>query len=268
MNESLKTALKLGLLVLVGSVIGFGPTVISVTQNAGKVVTAFAAEEYQAGASYLMDLARSNPWWTSLWESAGEAAMEAGNFSLAMEAYLEAYQRGDLSEDGQIDLGSTQYYLGDVEGAEATWLELSDSPSAMIKLADLYEEDGDLSRAIEFRSRYLALIESGPESGQLYYLGLLIAADSPPKALVYLDQASACLTAQRLVYDGATSTSCGRSGLMPFLRANASSPASPAPRCIFQFPAINGILFLSMFQFPSLSETERSVRLPFKNARV
>jgi len=190
MNESLKTALKLALLILAGSALGFGPTVISVTQNAQKVRTAFDAEDYQAGATYLIDLAEENPWWTALWESAGRAAFLAGDYSLAKEAYLEAYQLGELSQEGQVDLGTTLLFLGDSEEAESTWLELPDSPTAMKHLADLYEEEGDLSRAIEFRSNYLALLEGSPETGELYYLGLLIAADTPPKALAYLDQAS------------------------------------------------------------------------------
>ena len=168
MNESLKTALKLALLILAGSAIGFGPTVISVTQNAQKVRTAFDAEDYQAGATYLIDLAEENPWWTALWESAGRAAFLAGDYSLAKEAYLEAYQLGDLSQEGQVDLGTTLLSLGDSEGAERTWLELPDSPTAMKHLADLYEEEGDLSRAIEFRSNYLALLEGSPGTGELY----------------------------------------------------------------------------------------------------
>lgn len=188
MNESLKTALKLALLVLLGSAIGFGPIVISVTQNAQKVGTAFAAEEYQAGARYLIALAEYNPWWTSLWERAGQAAFLTGDYSFAKDAYQEAYQLKDLSEAGQVDLGTAHYYLGESEDAERTWLELSNSPTAMKNLADLYEEEGDISRAIEFWSNHFALLESNPESGELYYFGLLIAADSPPRALVYLDQ--------------------------------------------------------------------------------
>ena len=202
MNESLKTALKLALVVLVGSAIGFGPTVISVTQNAQKVVTAFAADDYPAGARYLLELAKYNPWWTSLWERAGQAAFAAGDYSLARDAYLEAYQLGDLSEDGQVDLGTAQLSLGDLEEAETTWLELSDSPSAMKKLADLYEKKGDIPRAIEYWSHYFALIDTSPESGEYYYFGLMIAADSPPRALVYLDQASSEYPEAGIVAEG------------------------------------------------------------------
>ena len=189
MNNSLKIALKLVLLILAGSAIGFGPTVISVTQNAQKVRTAFDAEEYQAGATYLIELAEDNPWWTVLWERAGEAAFLAGDYPLAQDAYLEAYQLGDLSQEGQVNLGTTLLLLGDSEEAELTWLELPESPSAMKNLADLYEEEGNLSGAIEFWSNYLALLEVSPETGELYYFGLLIAAETPPKALAYLDQA-------------------------------------------------------------------------------
>ncbi len=189
MNESLKTALKLALLIFAGSAIGFGPTVISVTQNAQKVRTAFTAEESQVGASYLLELAEHYPWWTSLWEEAGQAAFLAGDYSLAKEAYLEGYRLGDLSEDGQVNLGICHLNLGDPEEAKRTWLELSNSAPAIKRLADLYDEEGDLSRAIEFWSDYLALLEDNPEPAELYYFGLLIAADTPPKALVYLDQA-------------------------------------------------------------------------------
>jgi len=189
MNESLKTALKLALLVFAGSAVGFSPTVISVTQNAQKVRTAFDADDYQAGADYLIELAEQNPWWRSLWETAGRAAFFAGDYSLAEDSYLESYQLGDLSPEGQIDLGTAQYYLGDLQAAERTWLELSDSPAAMKKLADLYDERGDISQAIEYWSHHLALLEDTPPPGELYYFGLLIAAETPPKALVYLDQA-------------------------------------------------------------------------------
>ncbi len=188
MNESLKTALKLVLLVLVGSLIGFGPTVISVTQNAQKVSTAFAAEDYQAGAVYLIELAKSNPWWPSLWESAGQAAYTAGDYSLARDAYQEALRLGKLSEAGQVELGTAQLLLGKPEDAESTWLELTSSSAALRELADYYEREGDISQAIDFWSQYLALSETSPSSDELYHFGLLIAADTPPKALVYLDQ--------------------------------------------------------------------------------
>lgn len=190
MNESLKTALKLIVLVLVGSAIGFSPTVISVTQNAQKVTTAFAAEEYRTGADYLLDLVEEYPWWTSLWERAGQAAFQDQAYSLARDAYLGAYQRGLLTEAGQINLGLTYFYLGDAQSAEEVWQELADSPAARRELAGLYEEAGDISRAVEQWSHYLILLETNPEPGVLYHFGLLIAADSPPKALVYLDQAS------------------------------------------------------------------------------
>lgn len=188
MNDRLIIALKLTLLIVVGSALGFGPTVISVTQNAQKVRTAFAAEEYQAGANYLLTLAEINPWWTSLWERAGQAASLAGDYSLAKEAYEEAYRLGVLSEEGQVDLGATQLYLGDRAEAESTWQELTDSPTAMKYIAGLYEGEGDISQAIEFWSQYFALLEVSPEPEELYNFGLLIAADTPPKALVYLDQ--------------------------------------------------------------------------------
>lgn len=191
MNESQKTALKLALMILLGSLLGFSPTFISVTQNAQKVQDAFQAGKYRAGAGYLLEIAQANPWWTALWESAGDAAFLSGDYPQAVSAYEESQRLNDLSESGQIKLGRAYLELGDIESAELAWQTLPESPEALKNLAELYETQDEFPRAIEVWNDYLALSEVGADPELVYYFGLLIAADTPPKALAYLDQASA-----------------------------------------------------------------------------
>ena len=57
-------------------------------------------------------------------------------------------------------------------------------------LAVLHEENGEITQAIEVWNQYLTQAEEGTTPARSYHFGLLIAADTPPKALPYLDQAS------------------------------------------------------------------------------
>ena len=190
MNDRQKIALRMGLLVLVGSLIGFGPSAISVTQKAYNVHTALANGNYQDGAENLLDLAEENPWWRSLWENAGDAAFQAGDYQLAKHAYGRAQELNALSEAGQIQLGETYLLLGEIESAEIIWGELSSSPLALRRLAAMYEEQVEISKAVEIWHHYLTLTADTSTPELIYNFGLLIAADTPPKALVYLDQSA------------------------------------------------------------------------------
>lgn len=190
MTENQKTALKLVLIVVLGSLLGFSPTVHSVTQNAQDVESAFAAGKYLQGADDLLLLADANPWWTALWEKAGEAYTLAGDYTMAVSAFQQARELNDLSETGLVDLGSAYLKLGDEGAAEEAWLSLPDSRAALVKLAALYEDQGEIGRAVEVWHDYLAASEEGGQPGEIMYFGLLIAADTPPKALAYLDQSA------------------------------------------------------------------------------
>ncbi|MCK5793480.1 MAG: hypothetical protein KAH12_02155 [Anaerolineales bacterium] len=188
MNDRLKIALRFVLLILVGSLIGFSPSAISVTENTRKLRLAFAAEDYSSGAEILIDLAEENPWWTSLWESAGNAAFLGSDYSTAKSAYEKALLKNDLSLEGQIKLGQTYLQLGDQEMAAETWQVLEESSQALEELALLYEGNGEMTRAIEVWHQYLTQSADGSTSELIYHFGLLIAADTPPKSLPYLDQ--------------------------------------------------------------------------------
>ena len=98
MNDRLKIALRFVVLILIGSLIGFSPSAISVTENTRKLRLAFAAEDYSTGADILLDLAEENPWWSSLLESAGNAAFSGNDYPMAKIAYEKALQKKALSE--------------------------------------------------------------------------------------------------------------------------------------------------------------------------
>ncbi|MEJ2413555.1 MAG: hypothetical protein P8Y34_11275, partial [Anaerolineales bacterium] len=191
MTESHKRALKLVLIVLLGSLLGISPTVHSVTQNAQAAGTALANGSYLEGAARLIELAEANPWWKGLWERAGESAFLAGDNELAVFALQRSRDLNDLSEAGLVDLGSAYLELGELESAEQVWLSQPESTAALKKLAVLYEDQGEIARAVEVWHDYLALSEEGGQPEEVFYFGLLIAADAPPKALAYLDQSAA-----------------------------------------------------------------------------
>ncbi len=188
MDDRLKIALRFVLLLLIGSLIGISPSAYSVTENTRKVRLAFAAEDYSTGAEILIDLAEENPWWTTLWESAGNAAYLGGDYPTAKNAYKKALQKNDLSIEGQIKLGQTYLQVGEQVLAVETWQALEDSSQALEELALFYEGNGEITRAIEIWHKYLTLSADGSTSDQIYHFGLLIAADTPPKSLPYLDQ--------------------------------------------------------------------------------
>ena len=188
MNDRLKIALRFVLLILIGSLMGFSPSANSVTENTRKLRLAFAAEDYLSGAEILNDLAEENPWWTSLWESSGTAAFLGGDYSTAKSAYEMAFLKNDLSLEGQIKLGQAYLHLGDQEMAAETWQVLEESSQALEELAHLYEGNSEITRAIEVWHQYLTQSEDGNTPELIYHFGLLIAADTPPKSLPYLDQ--------------------------------------------------------------------------------
>ncbi len=188
MNDRLKIALRFVVLILIGSLLSFAPSAISVTENTRKLRLAFAAEEYSTGAEILIDLAEQNPWWTSLLESAGNAAFLGTDYPMAKMAYEKALQGTDLSLEGQIKLGQTYLQLGELELAAETWESLEESVLALEELASLYETNGDISKAIEVWHKYLTKITDGSTPELIYHYGLLVAADTPPKSLPYLDQ--------------------------------------------------------------------------------
>ena len=188
MNENQKIALRLVILVLIGSLLSFVPVSYSVTEKTQKVQFAFKAAAYKDQANLLIALAEEIPWWTSLWESAGDASYLAEDYGLAMTSYESALQKKSLSDRGKIRLGDVYLRIGDESSADEIWNEMGDSPEVLLKRAELYETQGNLAAAVETWRSYLIQYDEEDISDQVYYFSLLSAAYQPDQALPNLDQ--------------------------------------------------------------------------------
>jgi tetratricopeptide (TPR) repeat protein len=188
MNENQKIALRLILLVIIGSLISFVPVPYSVTEKTQKVQFAFKAGAYKDQAHLITALAQEVPWWDSLWESAGDASYLAEDFGLAMTSYESALEEKSLSDRGKIRLGEVYLRIGDDKSANEIWNEMGDSPEVLLKLAELYEAQGNLEAAIDTWRSYLIQFDQDEIIDQLYYFSLLAAAYQPEQALPDLNQ--------------------------------------------------------------------------------
>jgi len=190
MNESQKIVLRLVLLVLIGSLISFFPVANSVTDKTLNLSSAFNEGNYQEQAEIMASLAQENPWWKTLWESAGDAAFLAEDYQLARNAYQIADQKKTLSDQGQLKFGEVYLKVEEPDLAEAVWQDLNNNPAATKMLAVFYEGEGNYAAAIDAWEVYLSLIENQESDDLLYHFGLLTAAHEPEGALIYLDQAA------------------------------------------------------------------------------
>ncbi len=188
MNESQKIVLRLVLLVLIGSLISFFPVANSVTDKTLNLSSAFNEGNYQEQAEIMASLAEENPWWKTLWESAGDAAFLAEDYQLARNAYQIADQKKTLSDQGQLKFGEVYLKVEEPDLAEAVWQDLNNNPAATKMLAVFYEREGNYAAAIDAWEVYLSLIENQESDDLLYHFGLLTAAHEPEGALIYLDQ--------------------------------------------------------------------------------
>ena len=191
MNEDQKIALRLVILVLIGSLLSFVPVSYSVTEKTQKVQFAFKASAYKDQANLLIALAEEVPWWKTLWESAGDASYLVEVYGLAMTSYETALQKKSLSERGKTRLGDVYLRIGDESSADEIWNEMGDSPEVLLKRAELYETQGNLAAAIETWRSYLIQFDEEEISDQMYYFSLLSAAYQPDQALPNLDQVNA-----------------------------------------------------------------------------
>jgi tetratricopeptide (TPR) repeat protein len=190
MKESQKFALRLVLLILIGSWLSFVPVSYSVTEKAYQAQSAFVVGNYQEGAEHLTSLAEELPWWNSLWESAGDAAYLSGDYDLAKTAYEKADQKRALSDQGRLKLGDVYLKVDDLDSAEAIWLSLENNLAAVEKLANHYESQGSVAAAVESWQTYFSLSDESPSMDRVFHFGLLTAAYQPEGSLVFLDQAA------------------------------------------------------------------------------
>jgi len=184
-NNAVRVTLVLGLLLLVI----FVPFVAS---GYSELKLASAAESYPEIARHYWVAAQRIPWRGDAYEYAGHAYYRAEDYLQADAAYQRAFRRGALSPDGWVAWGDIHYLLGDPVRATEIWeqalLQKGASENLYSRLSQVYQENGDYSKAAEYLDRYVALHVE--DASAHYRLGLLLTLTDPNRALSELINAS------------------------------------------------------------------------------
>lgn len=144
-----------------------------------------AAEHYTAAARRL-------PWRADLYELAGHYYYHAEEYALAEASYQKAHQRGALSPEGWVAWGDVVYLSGDTQRGAELWKagleEPNPSENLYSRLAEMYRQDGEYSKAAEYLQRYVEI--HSEDASARYRLGLLLTLSDPDEALSQLINAS------------------------------------------------------------------------------
>lgn len=152
-----------------------------------------ASQNIQAGAHLLAaeHLARAaalDPSRVSLWEQAGDEALQGNDPAKAVSYFKQAAASGVLSSTGQVKLGDALRASGDMRAAIQAWQALPSSPLAWSRLADVHASQKDYAAEIS-DLKTLLILEPG-QAQRAYRLALLETATDPASAPAYLAQAS------------------------------------------------------------------------------
>ena len=144
-----------------------------------------AAEHYQAAAQRL-------PWRADLYELAGHAYYHTEDYPLAERLYRKASERQALSPEGWVAWGDVLYLNQEVERATRTWEQGLGQPNPSenlySRLAQVYKENGDYSKAAQYLQKYV--VNHAEDASAHYRLGLLLSLTDSDAALSELITAS------------------------------------------------------------------------------
>lgn len=150
------------------------------------------ATSHLEAAEHTLAAARRIPWRADLYELAGHYYYHAAEYALAQEAYQKAFQRHALSPEGWVAWGDVVYLGGDIQRAAELWgrglEEPNHSESLYSRLAEMYRQDGEYSKAAEYLQRYVGI--HAEDASARYRLGLLLILSDPNGALTELLSAS------------------------------------------------------------------------------
>ena len=153
---------------------------------------AATAPSHLEAAQHDQTAAQRIPWRADLYELAGHEYYYAKEYSLANTAYQKAFQRHALSAEGWVAWGDINYLLKDPERAAEVWQQgleqANPSESLYSRLAQIYQEKKDYSKAAEYLQRYSS---THLQDGSAHYrLGLLLTLTDPQAATSELINAS------------------------------------------------------------------------------
>ncbi len=142
-------------------------------------------------AHYYARAARLLPWRTDLWQQAGLAALQQGDYTTATQYLLRAQSLGALDPTGWYALGQAWQQAGQKDKARQAWEAMRASgirhAPMLARLAEIYEAEANFDAAIAARRAQLDITPSDAQAR--LRLGLMLAAQADPAALTELTRA-------------------------------------------------------------------------------
>jgi tetratricopeptide (TPR) repeat protein len=153
---------------------------------------AATSKSYDDAARHYKNAAQRIPWHAELYELAGHEFYYAKEYSQADAVYQKAFQWNVLSPAGWVAWGDVLYLNGDKGRATQIWeralQEKNPSEHIYSRLAQVYQENKNYSKAAEYLQKYVALHLD--DASARYRLGLLLTLTDPNRALSELISAS------------------------------------------------------------------------------
>ena len=150
------------------------------------------SKSYEEAGNHYKNAAQRIPWHADLYELAGHEYYYAKEYPQADAVYQKAFQRGSLSPVGWVAWGDVLYLNGDTGHATQVWerglAQKNPSENLYSRLAKVYKEQGNYSKAAEYLQKYVAF--HSDDAAAHYRLGLLLALTDPKSALSELISAS------------------------------------------------------------------------------
>ncbi len=141
---------------------------------------------------YYESAAQRLPWHTNLYEAAGFAAIDAGEYERAIALFLIARQKGALTTSAQVELGRAYSFTGNDERAITEWRGLLNDGqargSASQYLAETYHFRGQFDDEEQILHQWREFDPQNPDAQ--YMLGRLLFADASPEAIPLLESAA------------------------------------------------------------------------------
>jgi protein O-GlcNAc transferase len=151
----------------------FAPVIIS---GYSELAKARSASSYTEAAQHYQSAAQRIPWRADLHELVGHAYYYAKEYTKADAAYQEALNNDALSPEGWVAWGDVNYLNSNPKRAAEIWEQAAkqkaSSADLYSRLAQIYQETGDYSKAADSLQKYVSI--HSEDASAHYRLGLLL----------------------------------------------------------------------------------------------